>query len=488
MEYNVTSNCLGTGLFGFSDVGTTGSSQNIIRFNLSLNDARGGTGGGGGLHLSGAGAYDIYNNTVISSLITHPALVIDSGLSVGKRIWNNIFWTGYELQAFQLTGTFDATCKLDYNSYQSGSGSAQWQSNGTTYSSLASWQAANGGRDTHSIAGSSSKSELQLPYPLPVVGANNFLANSPPTTPPNIAGLCTAWSPLIGSGLASAGADLSTLFSVNPGSRDLLGNAIPVPYSIGAINAPVSAADSYHAAVVADSPLVWLQLNEPAGGMYDSALSFGPGSYTSCTQGVTSIIPAAMQPCVNFPTSGTSCASVTAVQAGTGYTGMTSLTAEGWYLPTGTSTMNFFNCYDAVNIYQPFNINVSSVVSVIINDGTNAMTVTSTGPTALSASVVNYVAIVWSTSIGGGATANIYINGVQQTVSVSGSTPSTTKVIALYLGSHNGNANPVFAGKMQQIAVYGTALSGTRIAAHYAAGIASFFPYYLGDQIQEALG
>lgn len=67
----------------------------------------------------------------------------------------------------------------------------------------------------------------------------------------------------------------------------------------------------------------------------------------------------------------------------------------------------------------------------------------------------------------------LYVDGVARaTDSTPGSPTATTSNITLMLGANSSDGTPVqhFAGSMADAAMYGSVLSPTRVAAHYAAG------------------
>jgi hypothetical protein len=68
-----------------------------------------------------------------------------------------------------------------------------------------------------------------------------------------------------------------------------------------------------------------------------------------------------------------------------------------------------------------------------------------------------------------GATAKIYIDGVDVTGAVTNQTCTNT-AIALGIGASDAGTEDFFRGTIDEAAVYGTALSAARVLAHYEAG------------------
>jgi hypothetical protein len=146
MQFNYTHDNDGAGLFLFAETGAT-STRNVIRYNISQNDARTQQDTYGGIFV-GADVIDadIYNNTVFMgpSATSSPAAIRMLGL-LGNSIHvrNNIFMTtgGVPVVSWDGTGTDVLFQGNDYWSRQSAL-AIQW--NGTTYHNLRAWRAATG--------------------------------------------------------------------------------------------------------------------------------------------------------------------------------------------------------------------------------------------------------------------------------------------------------------------------------------------------------
>lgn len=219
-EYNVAYNTGGGGLASFSDFGHNG---NVWRFNLLVNCGTGLVNATGAMVFSGASdgqaGITIYNNTVIS-LQGNPGIWGLTGFSWlnNKKFYNNIFYNASGLCAKLIANATGSA--LDYNYYQSGNGfSASF--NGTTYSTLASWQ-GNSGYDTHSLTGTNSPFYGSV-TPIPAVVPGSYTLLTPYWLAANSVPL-------------SNGANMNSTFSINPGTQDLVGNVLSAPFSMGAIN------------------------------------------------------------------------------------------------------------------------------------------------------------------------------------------------------------------------------------------------------------
>jgi hypothetical protein len=151
MQFNYSHDNDGAGLFLFAETGAT-STNNIIRYNISQNDARTQQNTYGGIFV-GADVInaDIYNNTVFMgpSSTSSPAAIRLLGL-LGNSIHvrNNIFETtgGVPVVSWDGTGT---GLLFQGNDYWSAKSPLAIDWNGTTYSTLPAWRTATGQEMVH---------------------------------------------------------------------------------------------------------------------------------------------------------------------------------------------------------------------------------------------------------------------------------------------------------------------------------------------------
>jgi hypothetical protein len=114
---------------------------------------------------------------------------------------------------------------LQGNAYLSGTNAFLCTYNGSNSTSLAAWRTATGQETSpHGFALTANPCFAPTPIPAITVATES---------------LAVVYRLLYGSAIFQAGLDLHTLYNISPGTSDLLRNAIPVPYSIGAINAQV---------------------------------------------------------------------------------------------------------------------------------------------------------------------------------------------------------------------------------------------------------
>ena len=72
-----------------------------------------------------------------------------------------------------------------------------------------------------------------------------------------------------------------------------------------------------------------------------------------------------------------------------------------------------------------------------------------------------------------GTNLRIYVNGaLEGTVARPGSVPDSSLGGALAGGGWGTLPSPAFAGRLDEVAIYGSALSGARVQAHYTEGSA----------------
>jgi hypothetical protein len=144
-------------------------------------------------------------------------------------------------------------------------------------------------------------------------------------------------------------------------------------------------------------------------------------------------------------------------------------TTEGWFkfdvLPTTGDTYSYMGLVTKrFAYYMRVDLNGSSprLRAYTFNTGVNCASgpAWATGATTLQTGVWYHLAATWD-----GSTIKVYVNGVLDGSASRSSSlcQSSDPVQLLSTGTH-------FQGSASDIALYGTALSGGRIAAHYAAG------------------
>jgi hypothetical protein len=243
--------------------------NNIIRYNISENDAR--KGNFGAIHFWGnggsdfVGATDIYNNTIFlggSAANGTPAAVSFQGTNCsGIKIRNNIFVasSNYDLIA-STSGAMDISkAQFQNNDYWTMPGTTfkiKWGS--TTYNSVSNWQSATGQEKSNTTnLGYSIDPQLTDP------GNGGTLNN------PSLLNSLTAYKLNSASGLIDKGLDLTqSPYNMSIGIKDFYGTNIPNNefYEIGSyeyVNSlPVNMTNYSGKATLTSNVLTWKTLSE----------------------------------------------------------------------------------------------------------------------------------------------------------------------------------------------------------------------------------
>ena len=145
MQYNYSHDNAGPGLQTAQyDLARDNWGGNVIRYNVSQNDAR--KNAYGGMYLyggSGVQNLDVYHNTVFISPGANCdiAAVRANATGANVRVRNNIFYTTGGVKLGDLDSN---TVDFEGNAYWGGGASFKLESGGTTYTSLAGWRSAKG--------------------------------------------------------------------------------------------------------------------------------------------------------------------------------------------------------------------------------------------------------------------------------------------------------------------------------------------------------
>lgn len=204
--------------------------NNVVRYNISKNDARKHSAGIKLLGTFGTITNDhVYNNVVYaasSSTSTEEACITIED-STSSSVRNNIFMVN-SAQLLRVSGTNTGLLIQGNLYYASGAGFSVTDG-GTTYTSLGAWRT---GKSREKVSttdvGIFADPLLASPATAPTVGSTsvNGLANA----------LLSYFSLTSGSPAINTGLDLFTLFSLSVGTRDFFGRTIPQGsgYDIGA--------------------------------------------------------------------------------------------------------------------------------------------------------------------------------------------------------------------------------------------------------------
>lgn len=473
-QYNFGYNCQGCGMFVLS--GTGGStSHNVFRFNICINTCTGSgpsSVGTGAIRVTSSGAYfDIYNNTVFSMTTS---TTVNSGVYIGNlnephvNLYNNLVIV--QAGAFAINmGSVDATFHSDHNVFQSGGNGFLAHALGSNYTSLSAWRTATG-KDAGSSISTSTLVLAAAPIPL--------------ITPQTLA-LASAYAVLNTSTMAQVGADLNSLYGINPGTQDILGYPLTIPYSVGACAFSVPALTAYHAAVFKDQPVLWERANELTGTTtsYDSIGTLGTGTYYSTTLGLKSLCPNDYVGGSASYNGSTSYEAISSSQSGTGIANMPLTMSVELWIQGGQGTI-----YGTQSWFTGFNgtrwnvfISTSGQIRLSINDVSSGKLQVTTNGTPLDPTK-NYHIVLCNPTV---TTIAIYVNGVAQSLAAYAfSGPMTTGTsLTEFDVAVNSPTIPqpgTVAEVVSNVSVYGKALTAAQALAHFQAGTQSPSSGFLG--------
>lgn len=215
---------------------------------------------------------------------------------------------------------------------------------------------------------------------------------------------------------------------------------------------------SYQAVVLADNPISYWRLGESSGTIATDVMGLHNGTYVSSpTLGVAGAIVNDTNTAVDF-TGSQKYVNVA------GYTTIppTTITLEAWInaalfsdmVPAGWYTSQFNCCH----LYL---VNTDDVSFVCMND-------------AVPLTIANVAGINtgWHhiAATHDGTSGRLYIDGALVAGPTAMTAPSGTSTYPFKIGNYGNDYGAGFTGKIDEPAVYGTALSVARILAHYNAG------------------
>lgn len=225
-------------------------------------------------------------------------------------------------------------------------------------------------------------------------------------------------------------------------------------------------ATSYAQEVLADTPLAYWRLGEASGSaMVDASGSARDGTYVggptlgaagAVTDGDTAVSFDGIDDHANVPHGA--------------WMNVADLTVEAWIKTTATGTALILDRDGADTgdrVFQ-FRVDNGKLQFIRIADANGVIaTASATSVASVNDGAWHQVAATYSDN----STIRLYIDGAADSVvtdALGGLRQATTRHMLLGI---NGNGSQVtwFPGVIDEVAVYGTALSAERIAAHYAA-------------------
>jgi hypothetical protein len=234
LEYNLTYHNYGPGYMVYAGTAAQASSGNVVRFNVSMNDALSPTDIDsityGLLMIDG---YEknvaVYHNTVVQNASGARSPLLNLGSSLrGASIRDNVFVSEHG-QLIKTASAFSTSqVALQGNDYYSLADDWQLRWGGSGYDSLSSWRAATGQETLQgSATGSSGDPGL----------AQGAAASWDPTH-------TQVPVPQPGASAATAGLDLAAKFGTDPGAQDFYGQALSDPAMQGAVIAALDPASA----------------------------------------------------------------------------------------------------------------------------------------------------------------------------------------------------------------------------------------------------
>jgi len=221
--------------------------------------------------------------------------------------------------------------------------------------------------------------------------------------------------------------------------------------------------NGYRATVIADGPLGYWRLGEPAGTMkaHDETGQFDGIYVGNCMLGVTGIV--ANETAVHF--NGTDCT----VDLGDHFefTGKEAFSIEAWAKPDSPQGdfAHVFTRETRTPAMAPdtgYAFLFDDPTTVAFERSVNAINRKSGGTTTPTGGFVHVVATY------DGGTVRVYVNGTPGAVEADGNAMTAVSVHA-FIGSAGDGMN-AFKGDIDEVAIYGKELSAAQVAAHYAAG------------------
>lgn len=214
---------------------------------------------------------------------------------------------------------------------------------------------------------------------------------------------------------------------------------------------------TYTSVVLADSPVAYWHLGEASGtSAADSSGNSYTGTYTGTySQGQTSILPSGFGASLQLSGAG-----YVLTPSTSGLAGISApVSLEAWVYFTTIPTSN--EVIIAISQQGP-QLAISSTTSGRVTFGYSGIVNGTESSGSVSVNTKTHLVV---TVTSGGAII-YYINGVS----------AGTGTVTVYTGSGNGHIGVYglggynLSGSVQEVAVYNTVLSATRVAAHYAAG------------------
>lgn len=244
IEYNLTYDNYGPGYMVYAGTSVQASSGNVVRFNVSMNDALSPTDIDSityGLVMIDGYETNVaaYHNTVVQNKAGAESPLLNLGSKLkGASIRDNVFISEQGSLIKTASSFTTSQVVLQGNSYYSLAEHWRIQWGGGSYSTLSGWRSGTGQETLNGTATGSS-------------------------VDPGLAqGAAASWDPThfevpvpqSGAAAATGGLDLATRFGTDLGTQDYYGQAFPQPTMQGAVMAAPSSAGASSSASASASP------------------------------------------------------------------------------------------------------------------------------------------------------------------------------------------------------------------------------------------
>lgn len=228
---------------------------------------------------------------------------------------------------------------------------------------------------------------------------------------------------------------------------------------------------TYSSDVLSDSPLAYWRMGDASTTMADSSGNSRAGTHSSNTGLAAGLLTSDADGSRNYTGSNPSTSSV----ATGSWMNTSSVTAEAWIYATATTSDRNIVAHDESGtgneLHWRLRISAGKLVGIVRAGGTNT---TLTGTTTVDTGRRYYVALTYD-----GTTLCLYLDGNLEASTVLSAAMNVASTAAITIGRLSTSSQlESFAGQIDEVAVYGTALSATRLRAHYLSGAAlTSLPY-----------
>jgi len=232
---------------------------------------------------------------------------------------------------------------------------------------------------------------------------------------------------------------------------------------------------AYPNAVLADGPAAFYRLDDSGSTMTDAGSHGLNGTYgSSVVRNATGLVPNTIDPAATFP-GGSWSANAIATVPQNSLLQPSSVSVEAWVDEAAANSVGTIDLvsYGSLSGGQGYTLQISpsNTIEWYMTTSGGAGNVDLVGTTVLTPGASYHVVATYD-----GSNAKIYVNGVLD-ASSSGGSPITYAGIGTYglsLGAAQSSSRKIFNGTLDDVAVYGSALTATQASAHYAA--AQTFP------------